>query len=309
MIIHHPADAAQIGPCMATIGIFDGVHLGHATLVSALCEQAHERGLKAVVFTFAHHPRMVLSHDPRFKMLQPLDDRLNCLEALGTDAIVVMPFTPELSLLDSRAFMTLLRDTYGMQALMVGYNHHFGHNRDEGFAQYVEHGRDLGIDVVKAPEYLGEYAPVSSSIIRGLINAGKVVDAMHCMGRPYRLEGRVVHGFHNGRGIGFPTANVGDIDSNLILPHTGAYAVMVDVAGQRLQGMVNIGYRPTFDNGRQLSIEVNIFDFDDDIYGQDIALDFMGFLRLEFKMVSIDELRQQLTRDREKARKLLSLHN
>lgn len=205
--------------------------------------------------------------------------------------------------------MTLLRDTYGMQALMVGYNHHFGHNRDEGFAQYVEHGRDLGVDVVKAPEYLGEYAPVSSSIIRGLINAGKVVDAMHCMGRPYRLEGRVVHGFHNGRGIGFPTANVGDIDPNLILPHTGAYAVMVDVAGQRLQGMVNIGHRPTFDNGRQLSIEVNIFDFDDDIYGQDIALDFMGFLRLEFKMVSIDELRQQLTRDREKARKLLSLHN
>ena len=127
--------------------------------------------------------------------------------------------------------------------------------------------------------------------------------------RPYRLEGRVVHGFHNGRGIGFPTANVGDIDPNLILPHTGAYAVMVDVAGQRLQGMVNIGHRPTFDNGRQLSIEVNIFDFDDDIYGQDIALDFMGFLRLEFKMVSIDELRQQLTRDREKARKLLSLHN
>ena len=216
-----------------------------------------------------------------------------------------MPFTPELSLLDSRAFMTLLRDTYGTQALMDDYNHHFGHNRDEGFAQYVEHGRDLGVDVVKAPEYLGEYAPVSSSIIRGLINAGKVVDAMHCMGRPYRLEGRVVHGFHNGRGIGFPTANVGDIDPNLILPHTGAYAVMVDVAGQRLQGMVNIGHRPTFDNGRQLSIEVNIFDFDDDIYGLDLTVQFVEFIREEQRFDSMELLKEQLLKDAEEARQIL----
>ena len=176
----------------------------------------------------------------------------------------------------------------------------------ERAADYVRTGQQLGIDVIKAPEYLGEYAPVSSTIVRGLIAAGKVDDAMHCMGRPFRLEGTVVHGFHNGRGIGFPTANVGRLDPNIILPHNGAYAVMVDVAGQRLQGMVNLGNRPTLDNGTQLSIEVNIFDFDQDIYGQHIALDFIKFLRLEFKLGSIDELRAQLTRDRDKSRAILN---
>ena len=129
---------------------------------------------------------------------------------------------------------------------------------------------------------------------------------MNCMGHPFELSGKVVHGFHNGRGIGFPTANVGEIDPAMILPHQGAYAVMVYVCGQWHKGMVNIGHRPTLDNGDNVSIEVHIFDFDDDIYSQPITLHFVRFLRLEFKLGSIDELREQLTRDREKSRAVLT---
>ncbi|MBR1882967.1 MAG: riboflavin biosynthesis protein RibF [Muribaculaceae bacterium] len=293
------------GSTVATIGVFDGVHLGHATLVGKLREYAQEHRLKSLVITFGQHPQQVLAPERDLQLIQPLAERIEALNALQPDGVLVLDFTPQLAALDSRTFMQLLRDRYGVRALIAGYNHRFGHDSNATFESYREIGHDLGIDVVKAPEYLGEYAPVSSTIIRGLIRAGKVDDAMRCLTRPYRLAGKVVHGFHNGRGIGFPTANVGYLDPTQILPHNGAYAVMVTVAGRRLQGMVNVGNRPTFNNGEAISIEVNIFDFDDDIYGQPIALEFIKFLRLEFKLGSIEQLREQLTRDRDKSRKIL----
>ena len=187
----------------------------------------------------------------------------------------------------------------------MGYNHRFGHERNTTFAHYVEQGHLAGVDVVKGPEYLGQYAPVSSSIVRQLIAGGRVEDAMNCMGHPFELSGKVIHGFHNGRGIGFPTANVGEIPPELIMPHLGAYAVMVNVENTWHQGMVNIGRRPTLDNGHNISIEVNIFDFDGDIYGRPITLQFIRFLRLEFKLGSIEQLRQQLTHDKELSRQIL----
>ncbi len=299
-------DHLPAGSTVCSIGMFDGVHLGHATLIQALKDEAAARGQQSLVVTFGQHPQHVLQCNPQLKMLQTLDQRLQALATLAPDYLAVLDFTPQLARMDSEAFMRLLRDRYGMTALIVGYNHRFGHNRGEKFADYVRIGSGLGVDVIKAPEYLGEYAPVSSTIVRGLIAAGKVDDAMRCMNRPYRLEGIVVHGFHNGRGIGFPTANIGKTDPSVILPHNGAYAVMVHLGDRTLQGMVNVGNRPTLDNGTGLSIEVNIFDFDDDIYGQPIALDFIKFLRLEFKLGSIDELRAQLTHDREKSRQILN---
>ena len=296
------------GTTIATIGMFDGVHLGHATLLDFLKEQARQRGLESAVVTFAQHPQAVLHPEAGIKMIMTVDDKLKLIARHGIDCTVLLDFTRELSLLDSSRFIELLRDRYGVAALVAGYDHHFGHNKQETFADYVRHGRELGVDIVKAPEYLGAYAPVSSSIIRKLIDSGKVDDAMHCMGHPYSLAGKVVHGFHNGSGIGFPTANVGELDPTLILPHRGAYAVMVDVAGKHLKGMVNVGVRPTMHNGHRLSIEVNIFDFDDDIYGMPIKLEFIKFLRLEFKLGSIEELRAQLTRDRAQSVKILDAY-
>jgi len=294
-----------LGSTVATIGMFDGVHLGHATLVDFLNRQSAALGKQSLVITFLRHPRQVLHPDPSFRLIMPTHDRLKHLEALGPDLVLPLDFTPELSGLDSAQFIELLRDRYGVAMLVTGYNHRFGHNKGETFEDYCRHGERLGVKVVKAPEYLGQYAPVSSTIIRGLIAAGRVVDAMHCMGRPHSITGKVVHGFHNGRGLGFPTANVGQMDPELILPHNGAYAVIAHVAGKHLQGMANIGKRPTLNNGNQLSIEVNLFDFEDDIYGEEITLEFISFLRLEFKMCGLEELKQQLTLDRDNAKRLL----
>ena len=298
-------DRLPQGNTVATIGMFDGVHRGHVTLVNFLKQQAAAQGKQSLVITFLSHPRQVLSTDTSFKLIMPLEDRLAEIEALGPDLLLPLEFTPEVAALDSAHFIELLRDRYGVAELVAGYNHRFGHDRGETFEDYCRHGERLGVKLVKAPEYLGQYAPVSSTIIRGLIAAGRVVDAMHCMGRPFMLKGKVVHGFHNGRGLGFPTANVGEIDPNLLLPHNGAYAVLVHVGGKCLQGMTNIGRRPTLDNGTQLSIEVNLFDFEEDIYGEDIALEFISFLRLEFKMCGHDELKRQLTKDRDNAKAIL----
>ena len=298
-------DRLPAGSTVATIGMFDGVHHGHATLVNFLKQQAAAQGKQSLVITFLSHPRQVLSSDNSFKLIMPLEDRLAALEALGPDLLLPLEFTPELAALDSARFIELLRDRYGVSVLVAGYNHRFGHDKRETFEDYCRHGERLGVSLVKAPEYLGQYAPVSSTIVRGLIAAGRVVDAMHCMGRPFMLKGKVVHGFRNGRVLGFPTANVGEISPELLLPHNGAYAVLAHVAGQQLQGMTNIGYRPTMDNGRQLSIEVNLFDFEGDIYGEDIMLEFISFLRLEFKMCGIEELQRQLTKDRDNAKAIL----
>ena len=298
-------DRLPAGSTVATIGMFDGVHLGHATLIYFLNRQARSQGCQSLVITFLRHPRQVLQTDTPFHLIMPLEERLNQLEALGPDLLLQLDFTPEVAQLDSAQFIKLLRDRYGVTMLVAGYNHRFGHKRGETFEDYCRHGQQLGVKVVKAPEYLGQYAPVSSTIIRGLIAAGRVVDARHCMGRPHAISGKVVHGFHNGRGLGFPTANVGKMDPDVLLPHNGAYAVLAHVAGKTLQGMANIGKRPTLDNGNQLSIEVNLFDFEGDIYGEDITLEFISFLRLEFKMCGLDELKHQLTLDRDNAKRLL----
>lgn len=305
MRILNENDRLPLASTVATIGMFDGVHLGHATLVDFLKRQADTLGKQSLVITFLRHPRQVLHPDEPFYLIMPTGDRLKHLEALNPDLLLTLDFTPELAQLDSSQFIELLRDRYGVDVLVAGYNHHFGHNRGGSFADYCRHGESLGVKVVKAPEYLGQYAPVSSTIVRGLIAAGRVVDAMHCMGRPHVISGKVVHGFHNGRGLGFPTANVGEMAPDVLLPHNGAYAVLANVHGQQLQGMANIGKRPTLDNGDRLSIEVNLFDFEGDIYGADISLEFISFLRLEFKMCGLEELKKQLTMDRDNAKRLL----
>ena len=242
-------------------------------------------------------PAAVVQGSPR--ALMTLDKKIEAIEACNPEFLILLDFNDQLSKFSASEFMSMLHGQYHVDTLVMGYNHRFGHERNTTFAHYVEQGGIIGVEVVKGPEYLGEHAPVSSSIIRQLIAGGRVEDAMNCMGRPFELAGKVVHGFHNGRGIGFPTANIGEIAPTIILPHKGAYAVMVCVNDKWYKGMVNIGNRPTLDNGSSISIEVNIFDFDDDIYGKPIRLHFVRFLRLEFKLGSIEQLRAQLTHDKQ----------
>ncbi len=289
----------------ATIGMFDGMHLGHITLINALKEQTAVRQQSSAIVTFKQHPQLVVNPNGSPKVLMTLEKKIEAITETSPDYLILLDFDERLSQLTAREFMEFLHNQYNITTLVMGYNHRFGHERNVTFAHYVEQGLKVGIEVVKAPEYLGEYAPVSSSIVRQLIAGGRVEDAMNCMGHPFELEGKVIHGFHNGRGIGFPTANVGDISPEVILPHLGAYAVMVKFDNQWHQGMVNIGRRPTLDNGDDVSIEVNIFDFDDDIYGKAITLHFVRFLRLEFKLGSIEQLRDQLTHDKQLSRQIL----
>ena len=289
----------------AAIGMFDGVHRGHITLIDDLKKQAAQRGERSAVVTFKQHPQLVVNPDDSPRALMTLEKKVAAIAATKPDYIILLDFDDTLSRYTAQQFMELLHGRYSVDTLVMGYNHRFGHDRSTTFAHYVEQGKALGVEVVKAPEYLGEYAPVSSSIVRQLIASGRVEDAMNCMGHPFELEGTVIHGFHNGRGIGFPTANVGKLPPGLILPHNGAYAVMVAIDGEWYKGMVNIGYRPTLGNGPQLSIEVNIFDFDSDIYGRHIVLHFVRFLRLEFKLGSIEQLREQLTHDKALSQQIL----
>ena len=289
----------------AAIGMFDGMHRGHITLINALKEQATLRGQRSAVVTFRQHPQQVVNPNGSPRALMTLDKKIEAITATEPDYLILLDFDDTLSQYTAQQFMQRLHNQYNVDTLVMGYNHRFGHERNTTFSHYVEQGKLLGVEVVKAPEYLGKYAPVSSSIVRQLIAGGRVEDAMNCMGHPFELTGKVVHGFHNGRGIGFPTANVGELPPGIILPHNGAYAVMVCLDNQWHKGMVNIGYRPTLDNGHQLSIEVNIFDFDSDVYGKPITLQFVRFLRLEFKMVSIEQLREQLTHDKTLSQQIL----
>lgn len=291
---------------VATIGMFDGVHIGHHVLLEALTDTAKKHGLKSAVVTFREHPQLVLNHKSDLKMILPLEKRLKYIADAGVDFVIVMNFSLSLAVLDSFEFMRLLRNKYKMEALVVGYNHSFGHNTKATLKEYLHNGATLGVQIIKAPEYNGPHCPVSSSVIRKLLATGKVDDAMDCLGRPYSLQGTVGHGQQNGRELGFPTANMENIDPMLLIPHRGAYAVKITLEdGSRLDGMANIGIRPTIDSNGNQTIEVHIFDFDRDIYGQAITIDFIRFIRTELKMDSIDELKSQLSADELLSRNIL----
>lgn len=289
----------------ASIGMFDGVHCGHKWLIASLRQLAARHGMKSAVITFRDHPQNILHPDSDLKMLMPLEARLEKLASTGIDFIILMDFTTELSKLDSTEYIRLVATHYGVGILLMGFNHHFGHNRGECYDDYVRNGAMVGVKIGRADEYQGEAAPVSSSIIRRLIEAGDVEMAARKLGSPFRLSGNVVHGFARGRKIGFPTANI-NVGNRVIVPRRGVYAVMVHFCGKNHGGMVNIGIRPTFADGDKLSIEVNLFDFDGDIYGKHVDMDFVARLRDERPMKSIDDLKSQLEDDRDAAKRILA---
>ena len=295
------------GNLVASIGMFDGVHRGHQILIDFLKNVARRENLESAIVTFGKHPQQVLHPKTDLKMLMTLDERLNAMEQLGVDIAIVKNFNLSLAVLDSYEFMKLLRDRYRVSILVVGYNHRFGHNTKSCFKDYVQQGGTLGVKVIQAPEYQGIHSPVSSSVIRKLITTGKVDDAMACLGRPFSITGTVGHGLQNGREIGFPTANIENVPDELILPHRGAYAVKITLeSGEKLDGMANIGVRPTIETDGRQTIEVHLFDFGSDIYGQRATISFVKFLRTELKKDSFDELRRQLQADERASREILT---
>ena len=302
-------ETSDIGsrPSVATIGFFDGVHRGHRYLIEQVCAVAAGRGLASSVVTFPVHPRKVMQADYHPKLLTTCDEKVSLLAKTGVDYCMMLDFTPEIARLSAREFMSILKDRYQIQALVVGYDHRFGHNRAEGFEEYVKYGKDLGIEIIHAPEFVTDLGPVSSSIIRKYLLQDDVCTANRLLSYPYTLHGNVVKGFQVGRKIGFPTANLNIDYPDKLIPANGVYAVRIGIPdGKHYGGMLNIGHRPTLNRPNDYSIEVNIFDFSEDLYGKTLSVELIEYVRTEKTFADIKALQSQLVKDKETIRKILS---
>ncbi len=301
-------------PLVATIGFFDGLHRGHRFLIEQVKREARARGMGAAVVTFPAHPRSVLQPDARGELLTTLQERLAMLEGAGIDYCILLGFDARLAGLSAGQFMKLLGERYCVHALVVGYDHRFGHDRREGFADYVRYGKELGMDVVPAEVYrpsdgcgAADDRPISSSRIRSLLHEGSVAEAARCLGYDYFLDGTVEEGHRVGRTIGFPTANLRVGSADKLVPADGVYAVRAVVGGVSHDAMLYIGRRPTLHNGTERTIEAHLFDFSADIYGCPMRLYFAGRVRGECKFASLDALKARLSEDEKEVRQILSL--
>lgn len=295
-------------PCVATIGFFDGVHLGHQFLIRDVVAEASRSGLASLVITFDRHPRQVLQQDYQPQLLTTSDEKLRLLSATGVDDVAVLHFTREMAALTARDFMAqTLSGKYNVRKLIIGYDNRFGHNRAEGFDDYRRYGEALGITVVEAKPLLVDGAGISSTMIRHQLDEGNVERAAELLGYNYTFYGKVVEGYREGRKIGFPTANVDLGDTHQIVPAHGVYAVLVRIKGSMTSymAMMNIGTRPTFD-GHGTTLETHILDFEGDLYHTDILVEFVRRLRDERKFPSADALKAQLVKDRDEVRELFS---
>lgn len=306
MRVIHDTQAITEPGVMATIGFFDGVHLGHRFLIDEVKAAAAQRGLPSAVITFPTHPRSVLQQAYQPRLLNSFVDKLRLLATTGVDYCIVLDFTEALSQLSAEAFLRILATQWRVKGLVIGYDHRFGHDRRDGFEQYVEYGQRWGIEILKAAAFDAGHTAVSSSEIRRLVQEGKVERAAQLLTYAYHISGRIVSGYKVGRTLGFPTANIQPDDPMQLLPGIGVYAVWVEVAGQRYKGMLYIGSRPTLDNGTQLSIEVHILHFSGDIYNDPIRVSFAHFVRGDEKFDSLEALKAQLMRDREVVDQLLN---
>lgn len=304
IVIRQNEDTIEQG-IVATIGFFDGVHVGHRFLIKELQDWGKELNMPSAIITFPEHPRQVLHSDYRPKLLDTFQEKMERLETTGIDYCIALDFTYELSLYSAADFIRLLAEEYHVKGLLIGYDHRFGHDRSDGFEQYVEYGGQVGMEVRKASPYDEGNIRVSSSEIRRLLQEGKVEMANALLTYPYQLRGRIVSGYKVGRTIGFPTANI-EVDSPYkLLPKVGVYAVWVELLGKRYKGMLYIGKRPTLQNGDNLTIEVNILGFSGNAYNDEITVSFVYAVREDKTFESVEALREQLERDRQTVDKLL----
>lgn len=301
---------------VATIGFFDGVHLGHQFVIRQVAEEARKRGLEALVVTFDRPPREVVT-GKKCHLLTTLDEKKRLILAAGADRCEILPFTPDFATLSAKDFMLeILKNRLRVEVLMLGYDNHFGHrdpDHPETFDDYQRYGREMGIEVLKMPPFTTQHpsptthhpSPITqnSTFLRHALRDGDISLAAELLGRPYSITGLVVHGRGEGHRIGFPTANLAPESVETILPKSGVYAVKVRSKGVKesgskvFSGMMNIGMRPTY-NGTTLSLEVHLFDFDGDLYGQTLTIDFLRRIRDEQPFESPEALRKQLEKDR-----------
>lgn len=301
MKIHYDLDSiTELSKTAITTGTFDGVHIGHKTIIERLIAAAKSIEGESVLLTFYPHPRLVLfpDSDP-IKMLNTQTEKEELLAETGIDHLVVLPFTKEFSRLSSLEFVrNILSNALKAKRLVIGHDHHFGRNREGSFAHLLEFGSLYGFEVEEIPAKDIDNVAISSSKIRAAIEAGDLHSANTFLGYNYTLSGKVVHGKQLGSKIGYPTANIQVHDPYKLVPAIGIYAVQVKYANTMYNGMLSIGKNPTVQDNGPVSIEVNIFDFDKDIYGKDLTIYFYEKLRNELKFEGLEPLTQQLALDK-----------
>lgn len=280
---------------IATIGFFDGVHLGHRFLLDDLKREAAKRSCKTLIITFSNHPILLFKPNCGLKFLTSCDEKLLLLEREGIDYCLLLPFTHQLASLKSSDFIELLHRKYGVSGLIVGYDHHFGSDLDSTFDDYVRFGKEFCVDVLRCEAFSVKQVNVSSSKIRQSLQTGDIDTANTLLGYRYKVSGRVVHGHQVGRLIGFPTANL-QVASNKLMPASGVYTVLTKIHNIEHHALMNIGYRPTLNNGG-ISYEVYIDGFDGDLYDEELHLEMVKFIRAERKFDSIQALKEQIAAD------------
>jgi riboflavin kinase/FMN adenylyltransferase len=300
------AQGIEIGPlhgAVVAIGNFDGVHRGHRAVIGAALNRAKMLKRKAAALTFTPHPRLFLRPQDALFQLSGDRDRLRLLAASGLDGAIVMNFNAALAATSAQDFVErILVGRFGIGGAAIGFDFHFGNNRKGSPAYLAEEGARLGFAVDIVPPLEDEGRPVSSGAVRAALSQGKVVEAAELLGAPWFVSGEVIHGEKRGRDLGFPTANL-KLDPACGLKH-GIYAVRVAVGGKRRDGVASFGVRPMFDDGAPL-LEVFLFDFDGDLYGQTIDVAFIGWIRHEQKFPTIEALKRQMLADSAQARDAL----
>jgi riboflavin kinase/FMN adenylyltransferase len=288
---------------LLTIGVFDGVHLGHRHLIAKLNELARKQGYASGVITFSQHPQEVLSPKTRLPSLTRLEQRIALLEDEGVDIVIPIPFTPQLANLSPKQFLSLLKEYLKMKGLVVGPDFALGKGRQGDIDALCRLGQEMDFSLTVVPPMTIDGETVSSTAIRKALAKGNIKQVQKLLGRPFRLQGRVVSGDRRGTKLGFPTANL-EVEPGQALPASGVYACRAYINGQSYPAMTNIGTRPTFGSGPRL-IEVYLLDYNGDLYGQELIIDIIERLRNEKKFDTPEQLRKQIAEDVKQGKAML----
>jgi riboflavin kinase / FMN adenylyltransferase len=289
-----------------TIGTFDGVHAGHRVILDEVKKHAEAISGESVVITFEPHPRQVLQPEAHIQILTPLQEKMELLKEAGVQHVSVTPFTKEFAQLSAEAYVEeFLIGQYKPAAIVIGYDHHFGHDRRGDIALLKKYSEKGGFSVHEIPAYMIEHATISSTKIRASLNTGDVRSAAQMLGRDYSVNGVVVHGEKLGRTLGYPTANIVPNDPAQLIPAQGIYAVQISFEDLTYPAMLSIGTRPTVSDAGNVSIEAYLFDFDGDLYDRELSVQFVQRMRDELKFDSLDELVAALKQDEVDVRRVL----
>ena len=288
---------------IATIGTFDGIHIGHQKILNSLARFARENSLKSVVITFDPHPRKIINKKNSIGLINTIEEKKEKLKTLGIDYLIVQKFDEKFSETEANKFVEILKNNINIEKLIVGYDHRFGKNRNADINDLKKYGKELNFEVIEIDALEIEEVNISSTKIRSAIKDGNIRQANSYLGYNFFLGGEVVKGHSRGKELGFPTANL-KIDKDKIIPKNGVYLVKSKIDHQDVYGMMNIGYNPTFNN-KSKKIETHFFNLNKNLYGKIIKIELLEYIREEKRFETVDDLIQRLKLDREKCLKLI----